>query len=83
MNTWIPITEKMPISHTRVLVTHEPYAGHKEVCIASWFTWYERCAKKEHICWHQDTEWAEVNGDAGLDHEDLNVTHWKPLIDPA
>jgi hypothetical protein len=81
---WIPITDKMPKPSTRVLVTHNPYSDIKEVAIAEWFEWYSTLTKKTEIAWHQDSEYVNVDGyDACLGHEELKVTHWMPLIDPA
>ena len=82
--TWIPITEKLPEQHARVLVTHTPWADFKEVCIASWFEYTSSLSKKKEICWHQDSEYVNVDGyDACINHDELKVTHWQTLIDPA
>lgn len=82
--TWIPITERFPEQHQKVLVTHIPYGDHKEVAIASWFNWTCPYTKEKFTSWHVDSEYVNVDGyDACINHEDLTVTHWQPLIDPA
>ena len=82
--TWISISEKMPEPHTKVLVTHTPWSDFKEVCIAQWFEWTHPHTKEKIVSWHQDSEYVNVDGyDACIDHDDLKVTHWQPLIDPA
>lgn len=84
MNNWIPITERKPEPHTKVLVTHNPYGDHKEVCIAEWFEYTCPYTKEKFICWHQDSEYVNVDGyDACINHDDLKVAHWQPLIVPA
>jgi hypothetical protein len=82
--TWIPITERKPEPFTKVLVTHNPYGDRKGVAIAEWFEWTCPYTKEKFISWHQDSEYVNVDGyDACINHDNLNVTHWKPLIDPA
>ena len=81
---WIPLTDRFPESHTRVLITHNPYSDIKEVCIATWFEYVNPYNKQKVIVWHQDDEYINVDGyDACLNHDELKVTHWMPLIDPA
>lgn len=81
---WIPITEAIPEPFTKVMVTHTPYNDHKEVAIAEWFTWTHPYSNEKIMCWHQDSEYVNVDGyDACMNHDDLKVTHWMPLIDPA
>lgn len=79
MNNWTPITTAMPEANTRVLVTHNTF-GEKEVCIAIMWVY----SKTNQPIWHQDSEHVNVGrADACINHDELNVTHWMPIIDPA
>lgn len=77
MPKWIPVTERLPEHHKPVLVTLGEWDVPRVVC-AIYFEYTDKKGVTRSV-WHQTSEFIGVDGDACLDYDPLEVTHWMSM----